>query len=190
VVAPAPAPLPPPAQRASRGVARVPLTRFVTRVVPVGRTFSGRASWYGGDFDGRRTANGERFDTDRLTAASRTLPFGTRLRVCRRARCVVVRVNDRGPYVDGRVLDLSLAARDRLGRFGVAEVTATPVATRRVPIRAVRRPPVPAPLHTPVMVPVADPTPVRRTPHRPDALLASGTLLAAGSALSWARRLR
>ena len=111
----------PPAQRASRGGMR-------SALVPVGPSFTGAASWYGGFFQGRRTANGELFDTRALTAASRTLPFGTRLRVCRSGRCVVVRINDRGPYVGQRVLDLSYAAAQLLGYDGVEQVTATPVA--------------------------------------------------------------
>ena len=60
--------------------------------------------------------------------SKRTLPFGTRLRVCRSGRCVVVRINDRGPYVGQRVLDLSYAAAQLLGYDGVEQVTATPVA--------------------------------------------------------------
>jgi rare lipoprotein A len=166
--------------------------RYVRREVRVGRTFSGYASWYGGSFQGQRTASGERFDTHELTAASRTLAFGTRLRVCRRSRCVVVRVNDRGPYVGGRVLDLSKAARDRLGSFGVARVTATPVATRRVPVRR----PVPA-APTPVRTAVPALTPVlaaQSTPASPgraaDGLLAAGALLLSASALLWLRGLR
>ena len=129
------APSPLPRDRASRGVARTALpTTTVTRVVATGATFSGEASWYGGSFQGRRTANGETFDTGDLTAASKTLPFGTRLRVCRYSSCVVVRVNDRGPYVSGRVLDLSRAAADQLGYSGVAYVTATPIAVREVTV--------------------------------------------------------
>ena len=108
--------------------------KTVTRTVATGPTFSGAASWYGGSFQGRRTANGERFDTSDLTAASKTLPFGTRLRVCRLERCVVVRVNDRGPYVGDRVLDLSRAAAQALGYSGVAHVTATPVGLREVQV--------------------------------------------------------
>ncbi len=122
--------------RASRGGVRtapVPLIR-VTRTVATGPSFSGEASWYGGYFQGRRTANGERFDTNELTAASKTLPFGTRLKVCRTSRCVVVRINDRGPFVGGRVLDLSQAAALRLGYTGVAHVTATPVGTRTLTV--------------------------------------------------------
>ena len=76
----------------------------------------GRASWYGGAHHGRLTASGECFDINALTAAHRTLPFGTRLRVVNlnNNRAVEVRVNDRGPVVPGRMLDLSYkAARAR-----------------------------------------------------------------------------
>lgn len=90
---------------------------------PVLAAECGRASWYGAE-SGNRTANGEHFDGRSLTAAHRTLPFGTRLRVSHGSKSVVVRVNDRGPYVRGRVLDLSRAAAARLGmlRAGVARV--------------------------------------------------------------------
>jgi rare lipoprotein A len=72
----------------------------------------GRASWYGEFHHGQLTASGETFDMMQLTAAHRTLPLGTRLRVTNleNGRMVRVRVNDRGPYVDGRILDLSLGA--------------------------------------------------------------------------------
>lgn len=95
----------------------------------VGPSYVGRASWYGPGFQGRRTANGERYDTQSLTAAHRTLPFGTRLRVCRGTLCTVVRVNDRGPYVRGRFLDLSSRAAYAIGLVasGVSTVTATVV---------------------------------------------------------------
>ena len=86
----------------------------------------GVASYYGERFRGRRTANGERFNPDALTAAHRRLRFGTRLRVTnlRNGRSVVVRVNDRGPFVHNRVLDLSKEAARRLGmmRSGTARV--------------------------------------------------------------------
>jgi len=75
------------------------------------------ASWYGEPFHGRRTASGERYDMHQLTAAHRTLPFGTVVRVTRRdsgAR-VEVRINDRGPFVRGRIIDLSYAAARRIG---------------------------------------------------------------------------
>ncbi|MGH7322795.1 MAG: septal ring lytic transglycosylase RlpA family protein [Candidatus Rokuibacteriota bacterium] len=87
---------------------------------------TGWASWYGPRFHGRPTASGEAFDMHRLTAAHRTLPLGTRVRVTHleNGRSVVVRVTDRGPYVSGRAIDLSReAARalDMLGQ-GVAPV--------------------------------------------------------------------
>jgi rare lipoprotein A len=86
----------------------------------------GLASYYGSDFAGRRTANGERFDPRAMTAAHRTLPLGTRVRVTNleNGRQVVVRINDRGPYRKGRVLDLSHAAARKLGFVddGVAHV--------------------------------------------------------------------
>jgi rare lipoprotein A len=72
----------------------------------------GRASWYGRFFHGRRTANGERYDMHAMTAAHRTLPLGSYVRVTNPAnsRSVIVRINDRGPYARGRVIDLSMAA--------------------------------------------------------------------------------
>jgi rare lipoprotein A len=72
-----------------------------------------------------RTANGETFNTNALTAAHRTLPFGTRIRVTNRktGRSVIVRVNDRGPYAHGRVIDLSRASAQATGIEGVAEVS-------------------------------------------------------------------
>ena len=77
--------------------------------VEVGR---GKASWYGPGFQGKRTASGERFDMNELTAAHRTLPFGTRVRVrnIQNGREVVVRINDRGPHIRDRIIDLSKAA--------------------------------------------------------------------------------
>ena len=88
--------------------------------------FSGHASWYGGKFHGRRTSNGDRYDQDGFTAAHRTLPFGTKLLVMNRktgASCVV-EVNDRGPFVDDRIIDLSRGAASKLKMLssGVAVV--------------------------------------------------------------------
>lgn len=86
----------------------------------------GLASWYGEPHHGRRTANGEVFDMNTLTAAHKTLPFGTRVRVENPAtgQAVVVRINDRGPFKPGRVIDLSRAAAERIGliQAGVAPV--------------------------------------------------------------------
>src|SRR5690606_14091170 len=75
----------------------------------------GVASWYGPGFAGRKTANGERFDPRQMTAAHRTLPFGSKVRVSRGGKTVVVRINDRGPFHGGRVIDLSQAAAAELG---------------------------------------------------------------------------
>jgi rare lipoprotein A len=77
----------------------------------------GIASWYGPSFDGLRAASGEIFDSGQLTAAHRTLPFGTKVRVRRldSAGSIVVRINDRGPFVDSRIIDLSYAAARQLG---------------------------------------------------------------------------
>ena len=76
----------------------------------------GVASWYGREFAGRRTASGERFDPSGYTAAHRTLPFGSRVRVTNASgESVVVRINDRGPFHGGRVIDLSQAAAAELG---------------------------------------------------------------------------
>lgn len=83
------------------------------------RSFSGKASYYGSE-SGNRTASGERFNPNGMTAAHRTLPFGTKLRVTepRSGRSVIVTVNDRGPFVRGRVLDLSTGAARALGITG------------------------------------------------------------------------
>lgn len=75
----------------------------------------GVASWYGNEFAGRRTASGERFNPAGYTAAHRTLPFGSKVRVSRGGKSVVVRINDRGPFSRGRVIDLSQAAAAELG---------------------------------------------------------------------------
>jgi len=90
-----------------------------------GRSFSGMASYYGNE-SGSRTASGQRFNQNALTAAHRSLPFGTKLRVTHGGSSVVVTVNDRGPFVRGRVLDLSTAAARAVGLTGagVGRVTA------------------------------------------------------------------
>ena len=88
-----------------------------------GQTFSGVASFYGNE-SGSETASGERFNENAMTCAHRSLPFGTKLRVTHDGRSVVVTVNDRGPFVHGRVLDLSTAAARALGIDGLGEVTA------------------------------------------------------------------
>jgi len=87
----------------------------------------GRASYYHSRFHGNRTASGERYDETRLTAAHRTLPFGTRVRVTNldNGRSVVVTIVDRGPFTRGRVIDVSRRAARKLGflRDGTARVT-------------------------------------------------------------------
>lgn len=84
---------------------------------PYGSVFEGIASWYGAEFKGRKTSSGEIYDPEALTAAHRSLPFGTLLRVTDldTGASVVVRVNDRGPFVAGRILDLSEAAARLIG---------------------------------------------------------------------------
>ena len=90
-----------------------------------GRGFSGKASYYGNE-SGSRTASGQRFNQNAMTAAHRSLPFGTKLRVTHGGQSVVVTINDRGPFIKGRVLDLSTAAARAVGLTGagVGHVTA------------------------------------------------------------------
>ena len=76
---------------------------------------SGVASWYGNELAGNRTASGERFNPRDLTAAHRTLPLGSKVRVTYQGRSVVVRINDRGPFHGNRVIDLSQAAAEQIG---------------------------------------------------------------------------
>ncbi len=94
-----------------------------------GRSFSGRASYYGNE-SGSRTASGQRFNQNAMTAAHRSLPFGTKLRVTHRGQSVIVTVNDRGPFIRGRVLDLSKGAARAIGLTGagVGHVTAEVVS--------------------------------------------------------------
>lgn len=90
-----------------------------------GKSFqSGVASWYGGYFHGRTTANGEKYNQWAMTAAHKTLPFGTRVKVTntRNGDSVIVRINDRGPFIAGRIIDLSKAAANDIGMSGVAPV--------------------------------------------------------------------
>lgn len=93
---------------------------------PAGFRQVGLASWYGPGFHGRLTASGERFDQNEFTAAHRRLPLGSEVKVTNleNGRSITVEINDRGPYVDGRVIDLSRAAARRLGMVedGIAKV--------------------------------------------------------------------
>jgi rare lipoprotein A len=99
----------------------------------VGPVQVGTASWYGGAFQGNRTASGERFDQHAFTAASRSLPIGARVRVTNltNRRSAVVRINDRGPFVHNRVLDMSYASAHALGMIehGTARVRIEPLDT-------------------------------------------------------------
>ena len=92
-----------------------------------GHSFSGVASFYGNE-SGSQTASGQRFNQNAMTCAHRSLPFGTKLRVTHGGKSVVVTVNDRGPFVRGRVLDLSTAAARALGIEGLGQVTAEVVS--------------------------------------------------------------
>lgn len=107
-------PAPPPAP-----VAAAPTVNVV-------RSYMGHASWYGPGFHGRLTANGERYNQYAMTAAHKTLPFGTRIRVTNmyNGRSVIVRINDRGPYIRGREIDLSKGSAQEIGLIssGVANV--------------------------------------------------------------------
>jgi rare lipoprotein A len=94
-----------------------------TAFASTGRTFSGVASFYGNE-SGSRTASGQRMNPSAMTAAHRTLPFGTKVRVTHGDRSVVVTINDRGPFIRGRVLDLSTGAARAIGLPGVGRVTA------------------------------------------------------------------
>ena len=80
------------------------------------RTETGNASYYGGRFQGRRTANGERYDQLKYTAAHKSYPFGTLVRATNleNGKSVIVRINDRGPYVKGRIIDLSVRAAETI----------------------------------------------------------------------------
>ena len=92
----------------------------------VSSTQTGIASYYGSQWHGRQTASGERMDVHALTAAHRTLPFGTKVRVTllSTGRSVIVRINDRGPFVSGRIIDLADEAARRIGLMerGIGQV--------------------------------------------------------------------
>jgi rare lipoprotein A len=100
-----------------------------TDEIPVGKVFRGKASYYSDKFHGKITASGEIFDQNKLTAAHRELPFGTKLKVknMKNGKYVVVIINDRGPFVDGRILDLSYQAALQLDMIddGVTDVECT-----------------------------------------------------------------
>jgi rare lipoprotein A len=103
----------------------------------------GTASWYGPRFNGRRTASGERFDMREFTAAHRTLPFGTLVRVHSlvNGRDVDVRITDRGPYAGNRIIDLSRAAAEELGMLGLGFKEVVLLVPESTPEVAVAPPP-------------------------------------------------
>ena len=103
-----------------------PASGVPSGLVATGEVLSGRASWYGPGFDGRQTASGAIYDQEGWTVAHRTLPLGTILLISHGGRSVVALVNDRGPFVGGRILDLSHGVANHLGTVhaGVAPVTA------------------------------------------------------------------
>ncbi len=94
-----------------------PAVDVTDSVATLGTKIRGQASFYGKELNGHSTSSGELFDPDASTCAHRTLPFGTKLKVTylKKSTTTVVRVNDRGPHKDGRILDLSRAAADNLG---------------------------------------------------------------------------
>lgn len=126
---PAPAAQRPAVPTANSNLAALPESAVIPAAPPepvVSETFVGNASWYGRKFHGKLTASGEPYDMAALTAAHQTLPFGSRVRVTNLAnrRSVIVTINDRGPFAEDRLIDLSHAAAKQLGivEDGVAEV--------------------------------------------------------------------
>lgn len=105
---------------ARKSTAHVPASPSPVQPAKIGSTETGIASWYGHPYHGRRAASGEIYDMEQFTAAHRTLPFGTWLEVTnlQNRKVVDVRINDRGPFVDGRIIDLSLAAARVIGLVG------------------------------------------------------------------------
>lgn len=102
----------------------VPPERTPAIPVPIVQGEEGIASWYGHPYHGRATANGEIYNMYAISAAHRTLPFGTLVRVhdLENGKDVTVRINDRGPFVQGRIIDLSYAAAQAMGMTGIARV--------------------------------------------------------------------
>jgi len=101
--------------------------KYYPTVVSVGDSFRGTASWYGPNFHGKFTSNGERFNMYDMTAAHKTLPMNTILKVTNRrnGRSVVVRINDRGPFVSNRIIDLSKAAARKINMIGTGTAPVT-----------------------------------------------------------------
>jgi len=107
-------------------VMEAPLVAHLSAPVKPIKTWVGNASWYGPEFDGKKTANGERFNCESLTAAHPNLPFGSWVRIVntRNGKFEVVRINDRGPYQEGREIDVSYRVARKIGLIhsGVSQV--------------------------------------------------------------------
>ena len=99
------------------------------------KTLQGKISWYGPGFEGKPTASGAKFDPNAMTCASKELPFGTRIKITVKSKTVVVTVNDRGPYIPGRDLDVSRAAADALGITSQGEASAKIEILAKVPAK-------------------------------------------------------
>lgn len=131
-----------------------------TQPAKLGATETGIASWYGHPYHGRRSASGEIYDMEQFTAAHRTLPFGTWLEVTnlQNRKVVDVRINDRGPFIDGRIIDLSLAAARSIDMVGPGtarvrlKVIAPPGSSAQDPPRIRSPKPLPSPA-SPVLSP-------------------------------------
>lgn len=135
-------------------------------------TQEGIASWYGGRWIGRLTANGERYKASDVTAAHKKLPFNTMVRVTdlKTKNTIIVRINNRGPYIKGRIIDLSVVAAKRLGTYdrGLAKVRIE--ALREIPVLKKSNlssppKPKPKPAASPAPKPASSPTP-KPTPTR------------------------
>jgi rare lipoprotein A len=107
-------------------VMEAPLVAHFSEAPKPIKTWVGNASWYGAEFDGKKTANGERFNSESLTAAHPNLPFGSWVRIVnsRNGKFEVVRINDRGPYQEGREIDVSYRVARKIGLIhsGVTQV--------------------------------------------------------------------
>jgi rare lipoprotein A len=107
-------------------VMEAPLVAHLSEPVKPIKVWVGNASWYGTEFDGKKTANGEKFDSESLTAAHPNLPFGSWLKVVnlRNGKFEFVRINDRGPYQEGREIDVSYRVARKIGLIhsGVSQV--------------------------------------------------------------------
>ena len=137
VIANAPSPGAEPVGPAASQPAATPLATGGQRVRPLGKEQLGQASYYGPEFTGRRMANGRRFDPRSASVAHRTLPFGTKVVVTHlgNGRSTTATVEDRGPFVRGRIIDLSPRLAEHLGMVaqGVAPVAVTPVELAEAP---------------------------------------------------------